>query len=45
MAEQNRSELERDRDPMDEDMIGREEGEEEFEEGDEIEDEEESDDV
>jgi hypothetical protein len=32
MAEQDRTELDRDRDPMDEDVVGRAEDEDEFEE-------------
>ena len=42
MAEQTRPDLERDRDPMDEDMIGREE--EEFEDSDDFDEDEETDD-
>ena len=42
MPDQNRPEMERDRDMLDEEVVGREE--EEFEEGDELEEEEESED-
>ena len=46
MAQQDKPDLERDRDPMDEDVVGREDDDfEEGEEGDELDEEEESDDI